>query len=258
MKSCIFEGWVSHRRRTPVAHDFQYRLFMLYLDLSELPDLFEGRWLWSARRPAFARFRRRDHLGSSRKPLDGCVRDLVQSENGRRPDGPIRLLTQLRYCGYGFNPVSFYYCFDAADRNVEAIVAEVNNTPWGEQHCYVLSDPSSIGGESVKRFKLEKEFHVSPFMDMNLSYDWGFSKPADNLVVHMQNSARGVKFFDATLSLERTPITGRSLARALAVYPLMSLKVVGGIYWQALRLWLKGCPVYDHPNKKTPLAVRQQ
>src|SRR5512147_1165020 len=121
MQSCIYEGQVSHVRATPVAHTFRYRLFMVYLDLDELPRVFAGRWFWSTRRRALARFRREDHLGDPLRPLDACVRDLVERETGRRPEGPIRLLTHLAYYGYCFNPVSFYYCFDAAGAAVECV-----------------------------------------------------------------------------------------------------------------------------------------
>ena len=111
MKSCIYEGQVRHTRNKPAFHKFNYRLFMMYLDLDELPTLFRKTWFWSATRPALARFRRRDHLGPEQQALSDSVRDLVETETGRRPRGPIRLLTNLSYFGYCFNPVSFYYCF---------------------------------------------------------------------------------------------------------------------------------------------------
>jgi len=257
MKSCIFEGRVSHRRRSPIVHEFEYRLFMVYLDLSELDRVFRGRWLWSSERAALARFRRRDHLGDPTEPLEESVRDLVEKETGQRPGGPIRLLTQLSYLGYGFNPVSFYYCFDAKDDTVETIVTEVNNTPWGEQHVYVLSQRSNEGTRALKRFRLGKEFHVSPFMEMSLDYDWRFTEPAQRLAVHMENRKDGEKFFDATLRLERSEINGYSLARVLLIYPAITMRIVIGIYWQALRLWMKRCPVYDHPNKDAPVPIQQ-
>ena len=161
MDSCIYEGRVRHTRRTPAEHSFEYRLFLMYLDLEELPRLFSKRWLWSASGPAVARFRRADHIGDPAMPLDECVRARVEDETGRRPEGPIRLLTNLAYFGHCFNPVSFYYCFDRAGEKVEFIVAEVNNTPWGETDTYVLECDTS---KRSWRFASAKKMHVSPFM----------------------------------------------------------------------------------------------
>lgn len=236
----------------PVAHEFRYRLFMMYLDLAELDTVFDGRWFWSTEGRALARYRREDHLGEPSQPLDESVRDLVAIESGHRPAGPIRLLTHLQYFGYCFNPVSFYYCFDAEDTRVEAIVAEVNNTPWGERHCYVLRDSSDATG-AHQRFNPVKQMHVSPFMQMDVDYDWRFRAPDERLTVHMQNARGGEKVFDATLDLERREISAASLAGVLAAHPFMTGKVLGAIHWQALKLWLKGSPVHDHPDKAAAL-----
>ena len=252
MKSAIYFGQVRHRRLVPVEHHFRYRMFMLYLDLAELPDLFDRHWLWSARRPAIARFRRTDHLGDPGLPLHESVRRLVARETGRRPAGPVRLLTHLSYFGYVFNPVSFYYCFDVDDTRVETIVAEVTNTPWGERHCYVLPQRMNAAGAGPGRYFPEKVMHVSPFMQMDVAYDWRFNQPDERLTVHMENARDGRKIFDATLTLEREEISSASLARALAGYPLMTLKVIAAIHWQALKLWIKGAPVHDHPDKHRP------
>jgi len=253
MNSAIYFGQVRHRRLAPVEHAFSYRMFMLYLDLAELPQVFRGRWLWSARGSALARFRRADHFGDPAVPLDECVRDLVAQETGARPSGPIRLLTHLRYFGYVFNPVSFYYCFDENDTRLETIVAEVNNTPWGERHCYVLPQRMNAGQNGHGRYRPAKLMHVSPFMPMDVDYDWRFGAPGRSrgspLTVHMENARGGRKIFDATLVLERREISAGSLARALALYPLMTLKVIVAIHWQALKLWAKGAPVHAHPSK---------
>jgi len=256
MDSCIYEGRVRHTRNEPATHQFNYRLFMMYLDLDELPTLFGRRWFWSATRPAFARFRRSDHLGPQDRPLASVIRELVERQTGKRPDGPVRLLTNLSYFGYCFNPVSFYYCFSKDGETLEYIVSEVNNTPWGERDTYVLGCQDNGVTESSWRFNPTKKMHVSPFMPMNVEYDWTLSKPAEQLSVHMANSENGARIFDAALVLNRKSIGRWSLAGVLLRFPLMTFKIMFAIHWEALRLWVKRCPVYAHPGKEKEVVVR--
>lgn len=251
MNSCVYEGWVRHRRFAPVKHSFRYKVFHLFLDLGELNEVFRGRLLWSIYRWNVAWFKRADHLGDPEVPLDAAVRNLVHSKTGERPDGPILLLTHLRYFGYCMNPVSFYYCYDSTGARVETIVAEIHNTPWGEMYCYVLSESMNQTAAPRKRFQFPKTFHVSPFMDMNIEYDWRFTEPAERLAVHMENIEAGEKIFDATMILEKKPITGWNLNRVLVCYPFMTGKVIAGIYWNAFRLWMKRCTFYPHPKYRT-------
>ncbi|MGB5986381.1 MAG: DUF1365 domain-containing protein [Desulfobacterales bacterium] len=250
MKSSIYEGTIRHRRFRPRANVFQYRLFFMYLDLAELPELFELHPLWSLERLNVATFRRRDHFGDPAIPLDQAVRDLVQTHTGCRPQGPIRLLTHLRYFGYCFNPASFYYCFDPADTRVETQVLEIHNTPWLERHCYVLDQARNEHPfENWRRYRLDKVFHVSPFIDMNIRYDMRLSIPGETLGVHIIDCHEGEKLFDATLRLRRRALSRHALSRALIKYPALTLKVSAMIYWQALRLTLKGAPFFTHPGK---------
>ncbi|NIP23504.1 DUF1365 family protein, partial [candidate division KSB1 bacterium] len=144
MNSCLYEGRVCHRRFEPRPHTFSYPVFYAYLDLDELDRVFSGRWFWSTARPAPVRFRRKDYLGDSAVSLQAAVRERISSETGKAPTGPIRVLSHLRHFGFSFNPVSFYYCFDPTDSFVETIVAEITNTPWNEQHAYVLPREHSL------------------------------------------------------------------------------------------------------------------
>ncbi len=245
--SAIYEGSVRHRRMQPVEHSFRYRVFMMYVDLGELPELFDRVPLWSARRPALAWFRRSDFFGDPERPLRDEVLDRVEELGDRRPAGPVRLLANLRYLGHGFNPVSFYFCFDGGGERVEAVLAEVTNTPWGERHSYLLD--RGEGGGRVLDATMDKAFHVSPFIGMDQTYEWRVTEPGEQLQVHIENHHGEQLEFDATLSLERRAATPRMLNRMLLSYPLMSLQVVARIYLNALKLKLKGAPYHPHPAR---------
>ncbi|MHB8532490.1 MAG: DUF1365 domain-containing protein [Solirubrobacteraceae bacterium] len=257
--SCLYEGSVRHRRlESGLRDEFRHRLFMAYLDLDELPELFDGRPLWSARGPALAWFRRADYLGTPDVPLADSVRALVAERTGTRPRGPIRILTHLRCFGHCFNPVSFYYCFEtggpgappappAAGRRGErlsALVADVTNTPWGESHAYVLPVAHRPG---VVRGSFEKQLHVSPLMGMGHSYELRATEPGERLSVHISSTATGASApaFDATLSLERRELSSGLLAR----YPFLTVRILARIYAHALRLRARGAVYHPHPPR---------
>jgi DUF1365 family protein len=213
---------------------------MVYLDLDELPELFDGHPLWSARRPALGWFRRSDYLGDPAIPLDRAVRALVAEHTGYRPEGPVRILTNLRCFGYCFNPVSFYYCFDPAGVRVEAVAAEVTNTPWGERHAYVSRELAS---------RHRKRLHVSPFLELDYEYELALSTPSDRLAVAIGADREGQRVFDASIALARRALTKRALSSLLLAHPPASMQVIAAIYAQALRLKLKGIRVQPHPRE---------
>lgn len=248
LQSAIYEGWVRHRRYAPHAHEFHYRTFQLWIDLAELDHLFDRRWLWSIGRRNIAEFRRGDYLGANDIPLDEAVRQRVAEKIGRRPSGPIRLLTHLRYFGHCFNPVSFYYCYETDGTTLDCIVAEITNTPWNERHAYVLPIDQAESTRNVFAWDFRKAFHVSPFMPMDRNYAWRFSAPDRGLRVHMEVRKDGRREFDATVVMQRKQLDAHNLARVLLRYPAMTVQVVAAIHWQALRLWLLGNPVYSHPQ----------
>ncbi len=241
-ESCIYTGTIRHRRADPQT-EFRHRLSMMYLELDELPDLLGGRLL--ARGPGPLRFRRRDYLGDPRTDLATAVRDRVAELAGRRPEGPVRLLTQLRSWGMCFNPVSFYYCSDRDRDRVDYVLAEVTSTPWGERHSYLLDQARA---SAVLCGSFAKQLHVSPFMAMDHVYEARASTPAATLSVHIASLRAGTSVFDATLAMERRQLTRASAARLVARYPFATARVLALIYGHALSLKLSGARVHPHPG----------
>jgi DUF1365 family protein len=243
--SCIYTGTIRHRRLDP-ATEFTHRLSFAYIDLAELPDLLAGKLL--ARGPGALRWRRRDYLGPSSLSLDEAVRERVGELSGARPPGPIRLLTQLRSFGLCFNPVSFYYCFDAAGDRLDTVLAEVTNTPWGERHSYLLSDRGPAGRAGLVSGTFAKELHVSPFMGMDHVYNARATEPGETLSVHIESRRGDSAVFDATLAMERQELNRAAVARMTARFPLATVRVLALIYGHAVGLKLAGARVHPHPG----------
>lgn len=249
-RSGIYEGWVWHRRTSPVEHAFRYRVFMPLLDLAELPELLDGLPLWSARRRAPARIRRSDHLGDPRVPLADAARDLVAERTGARPAGPVLMLANPRYWGVGMNPVAFYYLYASEPcGGLEAMIADVTNTPWGESRPYVLTADGARGssGDGL-RGDFEKRLHVSPFMPMDQTYEWDASAPGERLGVSIRNREGRAVVFEASIDLVRHEISPGYTSRLLLRYPPMTIATIARIYLNAAKLKLKGAPYFRHPD----------
>lgn len=262
VNSCVYQGRVRHRRFMPVNNEFSYDMFMLYLDLDEVETLFSRNWFAGFNRRNLASFIRHDYFEADTADLKQAVIDKVNSYSAenKKPSlaiSKVFLLSHVRYFNVIVNPVSFYYCFDENDQLV-AIMAEITNTPWGERHSYVLLVGHDTDDRQYKHkgdrhhvFQFDKQFHVSPFNPMNMQYNWVISTPGEKLHIHMDNTQQQGelvdKHFDATLILEKKQWQPY-FAKSLIQYPFMTVKVVLGIYWQALKLWLKKAPFYEHPD----------
>ena len=284
MNSAIYTGWVRHRRLTPVHHKLEYRVFMMLVDLDELAQVCDLHPAWSLNRRNLAQFRTRDYFGQQDQPdtFRQTVIDTLREESGCADIQRAEMLTNARYMGFLINPVTFYFGYDASNR-CRAILAEVTNTPWGERFHYTLLTPPSGAAEITPedatrlrvvlpertfesnrsdqsnhyRYRVQKAFHVSPFNPMDMEYHWTIQPPAQSLMTHMNLLRAGQREFDATLKLERQPLTSSSLGRVLRHFPLMTTKVAAGIYWNAVKLWWRGSPFYSHPNNNPEQDHRQ-
>ncbi|MEX2497325.1 MAG: DUF1365 domain-containing protein [Wenzhouxiangellaceae bacterium] len=242
----IATGRVWHRRTSPRSHAFGYRMWLSLLDVDDIVSTFAGSRLWSVQRPNLVTYRRSDFMAPHDRPLGEAVRDRVQRVLRFRPDGRVRMLTHLRQWGVCFNPVTFYFC-EHSDGVLQAIVAEVHNTPWNERHGYVLDARDQHGPDF--RFEFDKQFHVSPFLPMDMRYDWRFHYVDDRLDVHMRVMRGGTECMSVGMRLALEAMTPSKMTRMPLVFPLMTLRVVSGIYWQAFRLWLKRIPLFTHPDR---------
>ncbi|MFO0959346.1 MAG: DUF1365 domain-containing protein [Isosphaeraceae bacterium] len=231
-----------------MQHRFRYRLYMSFIDLDEVPSLMSA-GLLSGRRFSSNAFLRTDHFGDPDQPMGESVRDLIRHETGLATEGPIRVLTQLRHFGHYFSPLNLFFCYDRGRGGLQAVVAEVQNTPWHERHCYVLWRGNRVGTGEEAEYRHPKSFHVSPFMSMDVDYRWRLNVPAERVRVGIDNTSGDVPLFRATMALDRVPLTRRAQWALHGRYPLITARITTAIYLQAFRLWRKKCPFYPHPGR---------
>lgn len=254
--SALFVGKVGHSRFAPRKRAFSYPVYMVYLDLDQLegtrPAPFAGSRLFSKSGRAAVEFRREDFHGDPAVPLSESIRETVESQTGTRPDGPIRMLANLRTLGYQFNPIAVYYCFDAAGEHLTHVVADVSNIPYGESHAYVFE---TLPGTNDVDGTAEKVMHVSPFLEMDYTYRLRTTAPTDELAVLVSNSRDGRVDFSAVLRLSRRPATARELRRVVTRFPAMAISVTAKIFWQALKMRLTGYKWFGHQPPIEPPAA---
>lgn len=251
MRSAFYEGSVRHRRTAEIDHNFDVPLFMVYLCLDELPEVLGDIPGWSVKGPALARFDRDDHFGDTAESLTTSVRNTVEEREGFRPRGRVCLLTHLRYFGYLFNPVSFFYCF-GKDDELCAVLAEVHNTPWHEEHVYSMSIDQSMRSSGTYRTRLNKDFHVSPFHPMDQYYLLRCTDPDEELMVSIKSYKNDNRQLSAGLKMSRKEFNRKNAYSCMLRYPFMTLQVTARIYFEALRLWWKGATFYPHPEGVNP------
>lgn len=242
----LFVGTLRHRRFAPTSHAFRYPVFLALLDVDRIPELMAVSRFTGYNRFAWASFDERDHFGDPRRALRDRLRDEARRSEVALPEGPVYLLTNLRYLGYAFNPVSFFYCY-GRDGRLGVVLAEVNNT-FGETHNYWLTPATARPSARAVRHVTPKVFHVSPFNPLMMEYEWVLTPPADRLVVHINVTEAGSRRMDATLALERRPWSPGEIRRALLRHPWMTARVIAAIHYQALRLYAKGTPFHPHPG----------
>ncbi len=241
--SALYPGTVLHARGRPVRHRLRYRMLNLLLDLDELPALDARLRLFAHNRRALFEFREADHGDGSATPLRQQVEAQLRAAGLQPAGGRIRVLCMPRLLGMVFNPLTVYFC-DAADGTPQALLYEVNNT-FGQRHSYLI--PVRAGTDAVIRQRVAKDFYVSPFMDMALTYHFRVAPPAEAVSLAMEvHDAKGAMLF-AAFTGRRQALTDATLLRAFLAHPLLALKVLGGIHWEALKLWRKGMALRPRP-----------
>ncbi|WP_422363276.1 DUF1365 domain-containing protein [Pyruvatibacter mobilis] len=247
----LYFGRVMHARSRPRTHRFIYRVFSMLIDIDRVQEAGRRSRLFSIDRFNLFSFHRKDHGPRDGSSLRAHIVSLL-TEAGISEPRHIRLLCYPRILGYVFNPLSVYYCYDAQAR-LTTLVYQVHNT-FGDVHSYVAPVQAPERDGRIVRQSRDKNLHVSPFVGMAATYDFALDDPAERIAIHIRESDENGPFLLATFDGEARPFTTRSLATAFVIYPLMTVKVMAAIHFEALRLWLKGVPFFRSPGKPPALA----
>lgn len=240
MESALYHGQVDHARFTPIKHRFTYDITLFWIKLSEVEELTKKVRFFSSKKIAWVRFKPSDYLDGDNAPLQDRVLNKMSALAGEELKGNIYMLGQMRTLGLYFSPVNFYFLQQEAQTEFSHMLAEVSNTPWDEKHCYLVDMNDQTDND--------KAFHVSPFNPIDMQYRWRVTQPNEKFAMSL-SCIKGQKHFEAGLALVKQPLTTETLKAALIKVPSFTIKSLLGIYWQALKLFIKGAPIYDHPNK---------
>lgn len=249
LSSAVYEGTITHTRHDDIRHYFTYKIFMMYLDLSETAILekLHPLWSFSGKKNLFY-FRRRDYLDQKNSSLLDSIKNLIKKKGFSNQVSHVNMITHMRYMGYCYNPVTFYLVYKEKGDDVPLfIIVDINNTPWNERYPYVLKLNDS--DKFPVRFNLKKVFHVSPFYPMDLEYDWTFDFQKDKIEINMDTYKQGNRCFNAHLNLKRTELNKQVMTRLFFKYPCVTAKTMLAIYWQASKLFFKKATFYTHPKK---------
>ena len=241
--SSLYVGSVMHRRMQPRIHRFRYRAFWLLLDLDELTELSSRLRWFSYNRPNVFSFYDSDHGDGTATSLRAQVERQLGEAEVDRAGGRIRLLCMPRTLGYCFNPLSIFFCY-RADTSLAALIYQVHNT-FGERHSYVIRVEDQ--GDAVHQ-RCRKLFYVSPFLDMDLCYDFQISGPDERIAVGIRAGSSEKTILNAVLTGTRINLTDRNLSLVFLKVPAITIKVMAAIHWEALRLWAKGMRLRRRPS----------
>ncbi|RDX35840.1 DUF1365 domain-containing protein [Kangiella sp. HD9-110m-PIT-SAG07] len=260
LSNSLVKGWVRHRRYEPRPHQFDYDMKWTLLDLDNVEEQFSQSRLWSIEKAGLVSYRAKDfHQGPRSNPSEKYPKatkqniiNSIMQQKGKEFSGKVYMMSHLRNYGYNFNSVCFYYCFNT-DQNLAYIISEITNTPWGERHSYIFdcADDNEVQKSNIYQFSFSKEFHVSPFIQMDMLYRWTFKLSEGELRVHMAVlTTEGKKYFDATFTGQLLPLNKTSMNKYVFSHALQPHKMSFLIYWQAFKLWLKRFKVFDHPKHR--------